>query len=162
MNILHFLEKLPGHFLTLGEELVWGYTLLLYLIDTVCLLRISRKRGKPLLRCLIPFYQWKVLFEDCWDLKAFWEHFFIECSGFLIPVLIETTGLSGIPEKIFLVLDLFLALWGVKHAFEISEFSLQSYEYPKHYAFLIFLLDIPLWILAFGKNSYARNASLEE
>ena len=161
MNILHFLEKLPGHFLTVGEEYVWGYTVLLYLIDTVCLFRISKKRGAPLWRCFLPFYQWKVLFEDCWNLKAFREHFFIEVSGFAIPVIIETTGMSGPLEKVFLVLDLLLAIWGIKHAFEISELSLESYEYPKKYAFLIFLFDIPLWILAFGKNAYHKNASKE-
>ncbi|MBQ1508379.1 MAG: hypothetical protein IIZ47_03065, partial [Erysipelotrichaceae bacterium] len=77
-------------------------------------------------------------------------------------LLIETTGLSGIPEKILLILDLLLTIWGVKHAFEITELSLESYEYPKHYAFLIFLLDIPLWILAFGGKAYVRNASEEE
>ena len=160
MNIIHTIEKIPFIEAEIFEH--WGlpYMILLYLIDAYCTYRMCKKFGDPVWTSFIPFYNWIVVFRHCWNLTAFYQHFALEVSGLVIPLIIEHLIHGEVLTFIFTVIDLAVAIMAVKHAIEIGEFTLKAYGYDFHkYFWSIFIFDAVL-ILTLNRK-YLGNKSLE-
>ena len=151
MNIIHLLEKIP--FLELEFDLLaMPYMILLYLIDVVCTFILAKKYDKPLWPSFIPFYNWRVIFDLCWDRKAFYEHVLLEVLGLAIPVVYEAIHAPDLILMIFVIIDLYVAYRIVRHAIETGEHILKSFGYEnKALLVTIFFFDAIL-ILAVKGN----------
>jgi hypothetical protein len=151
MNIVHFIEKIPFWEIEFLEEIAWPYFVILYLIDAFCTYRMYRRFNEPGWQCLIPFYNWKVCFEHCWDLKAFREHLFLEVCGFVLP-FIDVSFHSEFLVFLFSLLDIAVACLGLRHGIEIGIFTLRSFGYDvKRYLWSIFFFDFALILSLKGK-----------
>lgn len=161
MNILHFIEKLPFILFELEEHYIIIYSILLYLIDTLSILRLYKKFNEKIdYKAFIPFYNWRIVFKYCWNDKAFWQHFFIEIAGLGIPFICEFLELNGLVLDIIVFVDLIIALWGLKHAIEISMLTLEAFDYNKYIGIpLALVFNIELILIAFGKKKYIGNKS---
>ena len=145
MNIIHFIEKLPILELELIEHVALPYMVILYLIDVYCTVRMARSFNEPIWPCFIPFFNWKVVFKHCWNLKAFYEHLVIELLGLAIPFICEEVLEHETLEFILSIIDIIVACFGLKHGIEIGIFTMKSYglDVKKNFIF-IFLFDIVL------------------
>ena len=161
MNIIHLLEKIPFILFELEEHYILIYSILLYLIDTTCILKLYKKFNEKIdFKAFIPFYNWRIVFKYCWNDKAFWQHFFIEIAGISIPLICEILKIDGILLNVIAIIDLFIALWGLKHAIEISMLSLEAFNYNKYLGIpLALVFNLELILIAFGKNKYIGNKS---
>ncbi len=157
MNIIHFIEKIPFLHSEIVEKAALPYMIILYLVDVFCSYKAYVRFKEPVWQCLIPFYNWKVFFEYCWELKAFYEHLAIEVCGLLLPVMTSLLS-KGLVFYIFVIIDLLVACMGLKHSFEIGVFILRSYGYEvKKYIWSIFVFDIVLILTA--NREYLGNKS---
>ena len=159
MNLIHLLEKIP--FLELEFDLIaLPYMILLFIIDVVCGFLLSRKYERPVWPCFIPFYNWKILFDLCWDEKAFHEHVLLEVLGLLIPVFYELIPFNDLIETVLVLLDLYVACRIVKHAIETGEHVLKAFGYEgKKYLLSVFFFDA-IFILALKGEYKGNTASL--
>ena len=157
MNIIHIIEKIPGlhwHFL---EKIALPYFTILYVIDAVCAYRLCRRFNEPVWTAFIPLYNWRTAFKYCWNLEAFYEHVVLEVLNLVLPVI---AGWIKVPiiTTIITVIDLAVLVMAIRHGIHIGCYLYESWGYPINYP-LIFILDIPLILAAFGKNIYLGNTS---
>ena len=158
MNIIHFLEKIPFLELELLERIALPYLICLYLIDVFCTYRLYKRFNEPVWPSFIPFFNWKILFEKCWNLRAFKEHLIIEICGLALPFICEALKGKELIVLILSIVDLIVACLGLKHAYEIGVFTLKSFGYEtKKYLWSIFIFDLVLVLAVKGK--YQGNLS---
>lgn len=162
MNILHFLEKLELDFLHFINDTVLPYTLIIYLIDIICIYRVCKKFKEPVWQAFVPVYNWRVIFKYCWNDKAFLEHLFIEITIILIIPIFESLVNHEIIDFVIFVIDLIISIIGLKHAIEVNIFNLKSYGYNEwYYIPLMFFFNGALILCTFGKHDYLGNFSEE-
>ena len=159
MNIIHLIEKIP--FLELELDLLASpYLILLYLIDVVCTFILSEKYDRPVWPSFIPFYNWRVIFDLCWNREAFHEHVLLEVLGLMIPLIYEEISAPDLILMIFVVLDLYVAYRIIHHAIETGEHILKSFGYEnKALLITVFFFDAILILAVRGK--YRGNFSEE-
>ena len=161
MNIIHLIEKIPFLELEFIERIGIPYMILLYLIDVFCTNRLCGYFHENAWTCLIPFYNWIVVFRHCWNLKAFREHLLLEVLGLLIPIVCECFASTEWLELSLSIIDIAVACLALKHAIEIGRLTLEAYGYDvRKYFASIFFFDAVL-ILAV-KGNYQGNPSLKE
>ena len=160
MNIIHFIEKIFFIEFAFLERISLPYFLIMYVIDVSCICRLCRMFDEPIWQAFIPFYNWRVIFRYCWNDKAFKQHLLLEFLNLVIPVIYEELISHEFIELFLLILDLILAIIGLKHSIEIMSYLLESFGYEKKwYRIMMFIFDIPLIMCAYGKNRYLYNAS---
>ena len=157
MNIIHVIEKIPGLHLHFLEKIALPYFILLYLIDTACAIKLCRQFNEPLWTAFIPFYNWRTAFKYCWNLEAFYEHVVLEVLNLVLPII---AGWINVPiiTTIITVIDLVVLVMAIRHGIHIGCYLYESWGYKISYP-LIFILDIPLLLAAFGRKIYLGNTS---